>query len=278
MNELDVFSEDKFQHAVKIAGTLAKSSIVPQCFRGKPEDVFACLVLGAELGFKPMQALNAIVMIQGSATLKAQTQLSLVRANCPDAIINITLDEKNIIATVTVKRNQNDSGYVATWDLAKAKQMGLAGRDQWLKQPLNMAKWRAISEALRVVFPDVLQGIYSTEELQDDLVSKIETEPVQVLVDSLKADAEEMYQAQRKPEDSQFGPLFLVENGTYRGSRLWEICPVELEEYGNKIRERKTQKTWEKTLLAAIDDFMANMGSLYQEQIAELNETQQVNP
>ena len=82
--ELQLFDENKFNQAVKLAATLAKSTIVPMHFRNKPEEVFAALVMGAELGFQPMQALNSLVMIQGNATLKASTMLALARAKIKD--------------------------------------------------------------------------------------------------------------------------------------------------------------------------------------------------
>lgn len=176
MSELALFDETKFNQAIKLAGTLAKSSIVPSHFRGKPEDVFACLVLGAELGFQPMQSLNAIVMIQGNATLKAQTMLALVRSRCPKAIIEIT--EEGDTVSCLAKRDERDLGYKASWNKDKAYDAGFAKawdkenkkwitKDNWVKQPKTMSRWRSVSEACRVVFPDILQGLYASEEIED---------------------------------------------------------------------------------------------------------------
>ena len=58
--ELLLLDDSKFNQAVRLAQTLAKSKIVPVHFQNKPEDIFACLALGSELGFQPMQALNSI--------------------------------------------------------------------------------------------------------------------------------------------------------------------------------------------------------------------------
>lgn len=157
----------KFNQAMQTARTLASSSIVPTHFRGKPEDVFACIMLGSELGFKPMMSLNSIVMIQGNATLKAQTMLATVKARCPDALIVINVDEANKTVQVTAKRDDKDPGYTSTWNMDKAKMMGLTAKDNYIKQPMTMLRWRAISEALRVVFADILMGIHSAEEMMD---------------------------------------------------------------------------------------------------------------
>lgn len=199
-NEIDFFTEDKFKMAITISEKLSKSSIVPMHFRNKPEEIFSCLVLGAELGFKPMQALNAIVIIQGQATLKAQTQLALVRAKCPNAIIIIESNDKDLRATCTCRRSINDTGFTSEWTMEKAKKMGLSHKDNWIKQPATMLRWRAISECLRIVFPEILQGVYATEEIEDlDNQIKIEItdykeqgqfiEKIKYLLDAIKTNS-----------------------------------------------------------------------------------------
>jgi RecT family len=277
--ELMLFDETKFNQAVKLAGTLAKSSIVPKHFQGHAEDVFACLVLGAELGFQPMQALNSIVMIQGNATLKAQTMLALVRAKCPKAIIKVTLDEPNKRATCFVRRDETDDGYTSVWDFQKAMDAKFAQawdkdlkkwevKHNWKVQPTNMAKWRAISECLRVVFPDVIQGLYSTEEMED--VPPLRNDPLIDLQQAAREDAERMRLEQLKPEDSIVGPLFLIQNGSLRGTRLWQMSFVEIEEYLNKLISRKTpKKEWELELINVFTQYLESKESYY-EMILEL--------
>ncbi len=168
VNQPELSNEAReFNRQMKISHTLAKSTIVPMHFRGKPDDIFACVMLGSELGFQPMMSLNSIVIIQGQATLKAQTMLAVVKSKCKSAIISIIVDEEKKIAVVKAQRDSDDPGYTATWDMAKAKNMGLSSKDNWIKQPTTMLRWRAVSEAVRMVFADVLMGIYSTEEFQD---------------------------------------------------------------------------------------------------------------
>ena len=172
--------QKKFNQAMNTAITLSKSTIVPVHFRGKPEDIFACIMLGSELGFKPMMSLNSIVMIQGNATLKAQTMLATVKARCPKAIIEICVDENKKQVEVFAKRDLDDPGYGSMWNMEKAKLMLLDKKDNWIKQPMTMLRWRAVSEALRMVFADILMGIYSSEEIMDQFEGKI-TEKAKVL-------------------------------------------------------------------------------------------------
>ena len=282
--ELMLFDETKFNQAMKLSETLAKSSIVPLHFRGKPADVFSCLVLGAELGFQPMQALNSIVMIQGNTTLKAQTMLALVRAKCPRAIIKVTTDDAKKSATCFVKRDESDDGYEAFWDFEKAMAAKFAQswdkdlkkwivKHNWQVQPTNMAKWRAISEALRVIFPDVLQGIYATEELED--IPPLRNDPLIDLQQAAREDAERMRLEAQKPEDIAVGPLYLIANGSHRGTRLWELSLVEIEDYLNKLNTRTTKKKdWEIELQRVLSEYLLGIDQ-WREMIMELQNSEE---
>jgi hypothetical protein len=260
MSDLIVFDQDKFNHAMKVAVTLAKSSIVPVCFRGKPEDVFATLILGNELGMSPMNALNAIVMIQGQCTLKASTQMAIVRSRIPSAVIKIELDEKNLIAKCTCARSKDDidNAYTASWDMNKAAAFGLSNKDNYKKQPMNMLKWRSVTEALRVVFPDLLLGLMSTEEMIDQDQLKKENEPVMI-----QSDLDKDFPI---PENEKIiGDDYRVQYAKFRGKQLKDISVDELEDYRETLRDRvkKGAKPWEQELFAVINTYL--MDFIYKE-------------
>jgi len=53
------------------------------------------------------------------------------------------------------------------WDMNRAKAAGLGGKDNWKKYPRQMLRARVISDGVRGVYPAVLQGFYTPEEVQD---------------------------------------------------------------------------------------------------------------
>ena len=53
------------------------------------------------------------------------------------------------------------------WDMDRAKAAGLGGKDNWKKFPRQMLRARCISDGVRGVYPAVLQGFYTPEEVQD---------------------------------------------------------------------------------------------------------------
>jgi hypothetical protein len=51
--------------------------------------------------------------------------------------------------------------------MARAKQAGIAGKDNWKNYPRAMLRSRCISEGVRAVAPGVATGIYTVDEVQD---------------------------------------------------------------------------------------------------------------
>ena len=53
------------------------------------------------------------------------------------------------------------------WDMDRAKQAGLGGKDMWKKFPRNMLRSRVVSEGVRTVLPAATSGMYVPEEVSD---------------------------------------------------------------------------------------------------------------
>jgi hypothetical protein len=61
----------------------------------------------------------------------------------------------------TFDRLEDTVGY--KW--SEAVSMGLTGKDNWKKQPSVMLYWRAFSKGANRVCPDLISGMYTTEEV-----------------------------------------------------------------------------------------------------------------
>jgi hypothetical protein len=53
------------------------------------------------------------------------------------------------------------------WDMKKAAQAQLAGREMWKKYPSAMLRSRCVSEGMRAVFPAATGGLYTPDEARD---------------------------------------------------------------------------------------------------------------
>jgi len=53
------------------------------------------------------------------------------------------------------------------WGIEDARKAGLAGKDNWKNYPRAMLRALCISEGIRAVYPGVVVGVYTPEEVQD---------------------------------------------------------------------------------------------------------------
>jgi hypothetical protein len=75
-------------------------------------------------------------------------------------------DHTNESVSATFSHPQGGSLRI-DWDMARAKAAGLAGKDNYKSFPRQMLRARVISEGVRAVFPAVLNGMYTPEEVQE---------------------------------------------------------------------------------------------------------------
>lgn len=73
---------DAYQLAKGIVGDGRNGTglMVPQRFRGKPEEAAAAMIYGAELGLNPLQAVQRVVPIHGMPTLESRTMVGLLKS------------------------------------------------------------------------------------------------------------------------------------------------------------------------------------------------------
>lgn len=154
------------QDAIKISEIIAKSGVCPTAYKDKPNDVLVALQMGAEVGLKPMQALQNIAVINGRPTLWGDAMLAICRQSKQFEYIKETFDEARMMYTCIVKR-RNEPEFIGTFSQRDAETAKLWGNNTWAKYPKRMLQMRARGFALRDSFPDLLRGIITAEEASD---------------------------------------------------------------------------------------------------------------
>ncbi|MRI41724.1 hypothetical protein D5301_05635 [Stenotrophomonas sp. MH181796] len=158
-------SPQTFEQALTFADILADSDLVPKDFKGKPGNCLIAMQWGAELGLKPLQALQNIAIINGRPALWGDAVIALVRSS--PLCEYITEADDGGTAVCRVKR-RGESEEVRTFNMDDAKVAGLLGKTgPWTQYPKRMRQMRARAFALRDVFPDVLRGMPIAEEVMD---------------------------------------------------------------------------------------------------------------
>lgn len=158
-------SPRNFEQALTFSDYLADSDLVPKDFKGRPGNCLIAIQWGAELGLKPLQAMQNLAIINGRPSLWGDAVIALVRAS-PLCEFVIESDDGNA-ATCRVKR-RGEPEQSRTFGMDDAKTAGLQGKaGPWTQYPKRMRQMRARAFALRDVFPDVLRGLPVAEELMD---------------------------------------------------------------------------------------------------------------
>jgi hypothetical protein len=155
------------KEAMEYAQIIANSTMVPKNYQGKPGDILVAVQMGAELGLKPIQALQNIAVINGRPSVYGDALLALVQAHPSFEDVKEAFDEKTNTAFCSVKRKNQDE-YTVSFSSEDAKKAGIWGKaGPWSQYPKRMLQMRARSFALRDKFADALSGLIMAEEARD---------------------------------------------------------------------------------------------------------------
>jgi hypothetical protein len=151
---------------MKIAERFVSSGFLPRSI-DNPAKAFAIITMGQEMGIGAWQAINGINVISGKPTISPQLMLALIENS--GRLEDIKIDTSATQCTVVMKR-VGRTAHTEMFTMDDAKRLGLTGKDNWQKQPAVMLKWRAVAACARVVFPDVIIGMYTPDEIDADSV------------------------------------------------------------------------------------------------------------
>lgn len=157
MSEIQPFSVSDLE---KMAIAIAKSNLFGM---KTPEQALALMLLSQAEGLHPATAARDYHIIQGRPALKADAILARFQA-AGGRVEWLEYSD----ARVAARFSHPAGGSVEIdWTLERAKTAGLAGRDSWRQYPRQMLRARVISEGVRTVYPAVLVGMYTPEEVAD---------------------------------------------------------------------------------------------------------------
>jgi 5'-3' exonuclease len=131
-----------------------------------PEAILAIVMTGRSLGMDTVASLRGFHLIKGKPSMSAQLIVGIVKRSpmCEYFRLVETTDKHAIWET---KRRDEPSPTSMTYTIEDAARAGLVGNDQWKKRPRTMLQWRAGTELARAVYPDLVAGLYSVEEMED---------------------------------------------------------------------------------------------------------------
>lgn len=163
-----------FDKLMEMSVMLAKSTIVPVMYQNRPENVFIALDMSSRMGIAPMLLMNNLYIIQGKPSLAGQFISALVRSTpmFRDVTLhyvgNPKLDDWGAYVTAV----RDTTGQVikgATVTIATAKKEGWYTKagSKWQTMPELMLGYRAYTWFARQHSPELLNGLQSSDEIED---------------------------------------------------------------------------------------------------------------
>jgi hypothetical protein len=151
---------------IDIAERIAKSNLLPEALRGKVPEVLMQIMAGQELGLYSMASLRSFNIIQGKPVMSADAMVAVVLGSGKAEYFRRVGEGTSKTVTYATKR-RGEPEQKCTWTIEMAKEASLHQKDNWRGYPRAMLASRAKSELARDVYPDVLAGCYTPDEIGD---------------------------------------------------------------------------------------------------------------
>jgi 5'-3' exonuclease len=134
---------------------------------GTPQAVLATVLAGRELGFQAMASLRAFHILDGRPTLSAGAIHALILQSGQAKYFRCT--ERTADHATFVTQRGDDPPVSLTFTIEDARQawtkeLTKFAQSGWGKNPADMCVARALTKLARLVYPDIVSGLYASEE------------------------------------------------------------------------------------------------------------------
>jgi hypothetical protein len=152
------------QPVVWLAERIAGTEFVPRNLRNSTPAVTAAILYGREVGLPPMTALTQTHVIEGKPSMSAEAMRAMILAAGHDLVFE---ESTGAVCTMRARRRDSEHWTRLSWSIDMARAAGVTGKDNWKKYPRAMLVARCTTDLARMVFPDVIHGFRSVEEVED---------------------------------------------------------------------------------------------------------------
>lgn len=164
------FAIQNMAQATLVADTLLSSGLVPAHFNSTAK-IIVVAQAAKELGKPLWWGLNNMFVVSGKTGIAAAAAAGLIHEKkiCDRWHISETgtFPDDNFAVVVTSRRKGTELEVSTKFSVQDAKTAKLWTKDIWQKYPKQMLTWRAVAFHTRQYYNDVLNGAYTTEELED---------------------------------------------------------------------------------------------------------------
>lgn len=225
--QVSVYSDvNIYNNALKMAEGLAKSDLVPDNYKGKPESCLIAIDVARQIGARsPLFVMQNLFVVKGKPSWSGQYCDAIVRANFKKVKVDLSGegDERGCQVTAYDENNNYCEGTRITIKMAKQEGWFSKTGSKWQTMPDLMLQYRAFAFFARIHCPDKLLGIH--DEFENVDISKIEQKAENPFGEVVEAEVV------REPEQT--------ETQKTEGILVCESCGCEIEQ---KVFDYSTKK------------------------------------
>lgn len=162
----------KFSDNWRMATQLAKSTIIPHDYQNKPENVIVAIGMAQKLGLDPFTIMQNLNIIKGKTSWSGSFCRTLIeKSNKFTNLHLVFVGEKGTDSYgCYMEGTDKESGQVIKGpevNISMARAENWTSNTKWINMPELMLSYRATSFFARVYVPEALNGVQTTEEIED---------------------------------------------------------------------------------------------------------------
>lgn len=289
-NAVNVWQDkEAFEQTTRVAMMLAKSTIVPQSYQGKPEDCFIAVEMASRMNTSPLFIMQNLYVVKGKPSWAGQACMAMIIA-CGKF--------RNVRHVYTGDRGKDNRGcYVEAVRISDgeilrgteitmqmAKDEGWLSNSKWRNMPEQMLGYRAASFFARMFCPEAMMGLQTTEEIYDahpdtttpnvqDLSSAILAED-EAPKKTTKKTAEKKTAKENTPAPAEEKPVYICEDcgaevKGEKGFTAEQLAVASKEKYGRvmcvacgkKAKAKAEQEAYQKAVEAHAQDVQSELAA-----------------
>ena len=201
-------NKEAFEQVGRVANMLSKSTIVPESYRGKPEDCFIAVEMAARMNTSPIFIMQNLFVVKGKPSWAGQACMAMITScgkfrNVKHVYTGVRGTE-NRGCYVTAERISDGEVLQGTEvTIQMAKNEGWMSNSKWKNMPEQMLGYRAASFFARMFCPEAMMGLQTTEEIYDANPAMPGTPSAQNLSSAILSETAE---PEAKPEPEKKAP------------------------------------------------------------------------
>ena len=140
---------------------------------GTPQAVLSTIMVGRELGLPAMASLRGIHNIEGRHALSASLMVALIlKSGMAEYFRPVNISDTEATYE-TLRKGPGQKPFTITHTIAMAVTAQLVKKDSnWMKVPTDMLVARCQSRLARLIYPDLIAGLYTPDELTEISVTR----------------------------------------------------------------------------------------------------------